>query len=105
MLEKGRVPGYILVAGSVGPYGTSRQNGSEYTGDYWQRMTHEELVSWPRDRVKALAEGKVSFIAIETMPHSREALAVMDCVLQVVVVYLCVLYYRNRSKCSIIVFN
>lgn len=31
----------ILIAGSVGPYGTCLHNGSEYTGDYVDHMTKE----------------------------------------------------------------
>ena len=50
MLEEGRVPGHILVAGS---------------GDYRKRTTHEELESWPKDRVKTPVEGDVSLVAKE----------------------------------------
>ena len=45
-------------------------------------MTQEKLVDWHRHRVEALQEGGVSFIAVETMPAIREAMAVLDCVAQ-----------------------
>ena len=83
--EEGAVPGHVLVGGSVGPYGACMHDGSEYTGAYLKGsggMTQEQLVDWHRNRVEALQEGGVSFIAVETMPASREALAVLDCVAQ-----------------------
>lgn len=84
-LEAG-VRGYQFVAGSVGPYGACLHDGSEYTGDYLQGedgLSQEELVDWHRDRIQALQDGGVSFIAAETVPMVREALAIMDTVCQV----------------------
>ena len=83
--EEGCIPGHVLVGGSVGPYGACQHDGSEYTGAYLMgdcALSHEELVDWHKNRIEALEEGGVSFIAIETMPASREALAAMDCVIQ-----------------------
>lgn len=83
--EEGGVPGHILVGGSVGPYGACQHDGSEYTGSYLSgngALTQEELVLWHKDRIEALHEGGVSFIAVETMPAIREAMAVLDCVAQ-----------------------
>lgn len=82
---EGGVPGHILVGGSVGPYGACQHDGSEYTGSYLLgdgALTQEQLIEWHKLRIDALEEGGVSFIAIESMPSSREALAVMDCLLQ-----------------------
>ena len=78
--EEGRVAGHALVAGSVGPYGACRGDGSEYTGNYLAAMEREELAEWHRPRVEALVEGRVSCLAVETMPHSKEVMAVLDCV-------------------------
>ena len=83
--EEGCVPGHVLVGGSVSPYGACQHDGSEYTGAYLTgsgAVTQEELVMWHKDRVEALEEGGVSFIAVETMPASSEAMAVLDCVAQ-----------------------
>ena len=35
-------------------------------------MTREELEEWHRPRMEALIEGKVSLLALETMPGSLE---------------------------------
>ena len=81
--ETGGVPGHTLVGGSVGPYGACLHDGSEYTGSYLQGerpVSVEELHSWHQDRVQALQEGGVSFLALETFPVSLEVVAVMDCV-------------------------
>ena len=83
-----QVPGHVLVAGSVGPYGACLGDGSEYTGAYLQvglidtpiqikhvptkGMTREELEEWHRPRMEALIGGKVSLLALETMPGSLE---------------------------------
>ena len=71
------------VAGSVGPYGACLHDGSEYSGHYLQgdnAVTHQSLVEWHRDRIQALQEGGVSLLAVETIPMSCEALAILDCI-------------------------
>ena len=78
--EEGQVAGHVLVAGSVGPYGACLGDGSEYTGAYLAAMEREELAEWHRPRVEALVEGRVSCLAVETMPHSKEVMAVLDIV-------------------------
>ena len=35
-IQFAQVPGHVLVAGSVGPYGACLGDGSEYTGAYLQ---------------------------------------------------------------------
>ena len=80
--EEGRVPGHVLVAGSVGPYGACRGDGSEYTGSYLAELGREELAAWHGPRVLQLCGAGVSCLALETLPHSSEALAMMDAVLQ-----------------------
>ena len=80
VIKAGKAPGYVLIGGSVGPYGACQHDGSEYTGAYLDGMTREELSAWHMPRIQALLEGGVSFLAIETLPCWREALAVLDCV-------------------------
>lgn len=54
------------VAASVGPYGASRADGSEYTGDY--DIGVAQLREWHRPRLQALAETEPDAIAVETIP-------------------------------------
>jgi homocysteine S-methyltransferase len=65
-----------LVAGSVGPYGACKCDGSEYTGNYVDEITFEELVFWHRPRIEALIEEGVDLLAIETIPSINEAKAI-----------------------------
>ncbi|XP_073988119.1 homocysteine S-methyltransferase YbgG-like isoform X2 [Rhodnius prolixus] len=68
----------VQVAGSVGPYGAYLHNGSEYTGSYCKEVTKEELIEWHRPRITALVDGGVDLLAVETIPCSIEALAVIQ---------------------------
>ncbi|XP_068245597.1 homocysteine S-methyltransferase YbgG-like [Palaemon carinicauda] len=67
-----------LVAGSIGPYGACQADMSEYHGKYVDTMTKEELMEWHRPRMKALINAGVDFLAIETIPSLKEALAVLS---------------------------
>lgn len=67
-----------LVAGSVGPYGAMLNDGSEYTGDY--EVSVEALSEFHQPRIKALVEGGVDVIALETFPSLREAQAAVEVV-------------------------
>ena len=80
--EEGLVAGEVVVGGSVGPWGACRHDGSEYRGGYERGLGREALAEWHRPRVEALVEGRASVLALETLPSSLEALAVMDCVLE-----------------------
>lgn len=62
------------VAASVGPFGASRADGSEYTGDYDLGMA--ELRSWHRRRMRTLAAEGPDLIAVETIPSLTELEAV-----------------------------
>ena len=64
-----------LVAASVGPYGASLADGSEYTGDYG--LTIAELRAWHRPRLQALAATAPDLLAIETVPSAAEAEALL----------------------------
>nr|CAI5830630.1 unnamed protein product [Callosobruchus analis] len=62
-----------LIAGSVGPYGASLHDGSEYTGSYAMTTSAEAMRQWHLPRIKALIEAGVDMLAIETIPCSLEA--------------------------------
>jgi len=60
-----------VVAASVGPYGAMLGNGAEYTGDY--DKNENELVGFHVPRLEALAEAGPDVLAVETIPSSVEA--------------------------------
>lgn len=62
------------VAASVGPFGASRADGTEYTGDYGLGV--EELRAWHRPRLRALAAARPDVLAVETIPSLDEVEAV-----------------------------
>ena len=59
------------VAASVGPYGASLADGSEYRGDYG--LSVEQLRAWHRPRLEMLAEAGADVLACETIPSLAEA--------------------------------
>ena len=63
------------VAGSVGPYGASLADGSEYRGDYG--LSIDQLRAWHRPRIAALVEAGVDVLACETIPCLAEAEALL----------------------------
>jgi homocysteine S-methyltransferase len=63
------------VAGSVGPYGASLADGSEYRGDYG--LTVADLRAWHRPRIAALVEAGVDVLACETIPTAVEVEALL----------------------------
>jgi homocysteine S-methyltransferase len=60
-----------LVAASIGPYGASLADGSEYVGRYG--ITDDELYAFHRNRWHVLAESQADLLACETIPSRREA--------------------------------
>lgn len=62
------------VAASVGPYGASRADGSEYTGAY--DIGLEALREWHRPRLHALAAAAPDALAVETVPSLVELEAI-----------------------------
>jgi homocysteine S-methyltransferase len=64
-----------LIAASLGPYGASLADGSEYRGDYG--LTVEELMEFHRERMAVLAASGADLIACETIPCPEEALALI----------------------------
>ncbi|XP_060517110.1 uncharacterized protein LOC132696353 isoform X2 [Cylas formicarius] len=65
--------GRPLVVGSVGPYGASLHDGSEYTGSYAKTTSVDTMKEWHLPRIKALVEGGVDLLALETIPCKVEA--------------------------------
>jgi len=63
------------IAGSVGPYGASRADGSEYRGDYG--LTVAELRAWHRPTIAVLAEAGADLLACETIPCLAEVEALL----------------------------
>ncbi|XP_013794435.1 uncharacterized protein LOC106478439 [Limulus polyphemus] len=66
-----------LVAGSVGPYGAVLHDGSEYTGNYVDNMTLEQLMAWHRPRIRCLVEAGCDILAFETIPAAKEGIALL----------------------------
>ncbi|MFF2847883.1 homocysteine S-methyltransferase [Streptomyces sp. NPDC058001] len=66
------------VAASVGPYGAMLADGSEYRGRYG--LTVDELERFHRPRVETLAEAAPDALALETVPDTDEARALLRAV-------------------------
>lgn len=65
----------LRVAASVGPYGATRHDGSEYHGDYG--LSEDALVAFHRPRMAALLAAAPDLLACETIPSLLEARAVV----------------------------
>jgi homocysteine S-methyltransferase len=65
----------VWVAGSVGPYGASLADGSEYRGDYG--MSVAALRAWHRPRIALLVEAGAEVLALETIPCLAEVEALL----------------------------
>ncbi|GAB3173605.1 homocysteine S-methyltransferase [Myceligenerans halotolerans] len=63
------------VAASVGPYGAALADGSEYRGGYG--LSVAELAAWHRPRLEVLAGAGPDVLALETIPDTDEAEALM----------------------------
>ncbi|MEV4944801.1 homocysteine S-methyltransferase [Streptomyces sp. NPDC053755] len=68
----------VWVAGSVGPYGAMLADGSEYRGRYG--LTVRELERFHRPRVEALVAAGPDVLALETVPDTEEAEALLRAV-------------------------
>lgn len=64
------------VAASVGPFGASRADGSEYRGDYG--LTVAELRDWHRRRLEVLIDSGADVLAVETIPSLAEVEAIVS---------------------------
>lgn len=64
-----------LIAASVGPYGASLADGSEYRGNYG--LSVEELMNFHRERMQVFIESGADLLACETIPCLEEAAALI----------------------------
>ena len=65
-----------VVAASVGPYGASLANGSEYHGRYG--VAWEKVEDYHRDKLAILVDSGADLIAVETIPLADEALLIAE---------------------------
>jgi homocysteine S-methyltransferase len=65
----------VKVAASIGPYGATLHDGSEYRGNYG--LTQEALEAFHRERIEVLAAAGPDFFAVETIPEITEARALV----------------------------
>ena len=65
--------GYPLVAASVGPYGATLADGSEYRGGYG--LSVGQLMDFHRERLACLIAAGPDLLACETLPCAEEAVA------------------------------
>ena len=66
------------VAASVGPYGAMLAHGEEYVGRYG--LSVAELAAWHRPRLEVLTAAGPDVLALETIPDSDEAEALVGLV-------------------------
>ena len=66
----------MLVAASVGPYGATLHDGSEYRGRYG--VAHDDLVRFHRERIEVLVDARPDLLAVETVPDLDEASAILE---------------------------
>jgi len=66
------------VAASVGPYGATLADGSEYRGRYG--LSVGQLRDWHRPRLEVLADAGADVLALETIPDVDEAEALVSLV-------------------------
>ena len=64
------------VAASVGPFGASLADGSEYTGRYGVEWSVVER--YHRDKLRILVDSGPDLMAVETIPLAREAQLIAD---------------------------
>lgn len=72
--EAGLTPEQAWVAASIGPYGASPGQGTEYTGDY--DLDVDGLRRWHRPRLEALAASGPDALLFETVPALEEVEAI-----------------------------
>ncbi|CAM9961742.1 unnamed protein product, partial [Discosporangium mesarthrocarpum] len=65
-----------VVAASLGSYGASLADGSEYRGNY--SLSVDELREWHRDRVAVLSRAGADLLMFETIPCVKEVRAVLE---------------------------
>ncbi len=68
--------GALLVAASIGPYGASRADGTEYRGRYGRSVG--ELRDFHRERLEVLVATEADLLACETIPELEEGVALVE---------------------------
>lgn len=68
--------GGLLVAASVGPFGATLHDGSEYRGRYG--VPQRSLVDFHSQRLEVLIGAQPDLLAIETIPDAAEAEAIIE---------------------------
>ncbi|CAL9384189.1 Homocysteine S-methyltransferase [Streptomyces sp. enrichment culture] len=76
--RRARAPRPLWVAASAGPYGAMLADGSEYRGRYG--LTVAELERFHRPRLEVLAAARPDVLALETVPDTDEAAALLRAV-------------------------
>lgn len=69
-----------LIAASVGPYGATMADGSEYHGNYG--LTDQALREFHKDRLFLLDQTAADILACETIPSQQEAHILHDLLLE-----------------------
>ncbi len=70
----------VLIAASLGPYGSALHNGAEFHGRY--DIGFNELVSFHGERLAMVAETNADLVALETIPSLEEARAIVSALAQ-----------------------
>lgn len=65
-----------LIAASIGPYGASLHDGSEYHGNYG--VSRRVLLDFHRSRLDILADTDADLLALETIPSKMEAEVLLE---------------------------
>ncbi|XP_017000057.2 uncharacterized protein Bhmt [Drosophila takahashii] len=72
---------FPLILASIGPYGACLNDGSEYSGNYADKISKDQLKEWHRTRLEICLAAGVDGLALETLPCQLEAEAVTELVL------------------------
>jgi homocysteine S-methyltransferase len=90
----------VLVSASVGPYGASLADGSEYRGNYGKSTS--QLKDFHRMRLQVLVESNPDLLAIETIPEIKEAEAILELIaeLDIKIPYWMTFSCKDSSKIS-----
>ena len=70
-------PRQLLVGGSIGPYGAYLRDGSEYSGNYMDSVSGDELDRVHIPRIRALISGGADVLNVETIPSVDEAVRIL----------------------------
>lgn len=75
LADSGTTPRAIRIAASVGPYGATLADGSEFHGNYG--IGFDALVEFHRRRLAVLVAAGADLLACETLPSLKEASAIL----------------------------